>query len=77
MIAKPLRENFKSDDDFGEAYAYWMAHRTKAAAPALPIAAPAAPLLPRQSEAEREAWNRSTKVRFLRAKASKPGPKAT
>ena len=27
--AKPRRENFRSDDDFGEAYAHWMISKGK------------------------------------------------
>lgn len=97
MDPKPKRDNFATDDDFGEAYAYWMARqrRPSVATPAakvLPKAATAAqavvrpskpttpPLAssapvdpgppPRRSEAEREAWNLSTKARFWRAKTS-------
>lgn len=91
MDPKPKRDNFATDDDFGEAYAYWMARQrrpsvvtpaakvlpqaaakpTQSAKP--PLAAPAAadPMPPpRRSEAEREAWNLSTKARFWRAKTS-------
>lgn len=43
MDNKPKRENFKSDDDFGEAYGYWMARQgnrpVSAVAPKAPRAA--------------------------------------
>lgn len=96
MDPKPKRDNFATDDDFGEAYAYWMARQRRPsvvtpAAKVLPKATvpqavakptkPATPPLaspppadtgppPRRSEAEREAWNLSTKARFWRAKTS-------
>lgn len=86
---KPKRENFSTDDDFGEAYANWRSQqgRVAAAAPtaklqpqvAKPLSMPSAParsVLPRRSEAEREAWNLSTKERFWRAKTSASGSKA-
>lgn len=88
---KPQRENFSTDDDFGEAYANWRSQQGRVAAVA-PAAkpqpqpqvarqpsrppAPASPALPRRSEAEREAWNLSTKERFWRAKTSASGSKA-
>lgn len=88
---KPKRENFSTDDDFGEAYANWRSQqgRVAVAAPAAkpqpqaakpsakpPAPAPARTALPRRSEAEREAWNLSTKERFWRAKTSASGSKA-
>lgn len=85
---KPQRENFATDDDFGEAYANWRSQQGRvAAAPtakpppqaAAPRSLPPAPersVLPRRSEAEREAWNLSTKERFWRAKTSASGNKA-
>ncbi len=97
MDPKPKRDNFATDDDFGEAYAYWMARQRRpsvvtpaakvlpqtAAKPTQstkpPLTAPAAadPVpQPRRSEAEREAWNLSTKERFWRAKTSASGSKA-
>jgi hypothetical protein len=93
---KPRREDYASDDDFGEAYVLWKSQQilAAAAAPAAPAPPPVAkrpaasaakprvtlppmapPLLPRQSEAEREAWNLSTKARFWRAKTSDAGKK--
>lgn len=41
MDNKPKRENFKSDDDFGEAYGNWMARQGKKSAPT--AVAPKAP----------------------------------
>jgi len=92
---KPKRENFQTDDDFGEAYAIWRSQQGRVAAsapvvkaqpqaakpPAIPPASAPAPALarptqPRRSEAEREAWNLSTKERFWRAKTSASGSKA-
>lgn len=88
VASKPKRENFKTDDDFGEAYVLWRSQQILAAvappsapppkpkpvvarAPApAPVALPPAAALPRRSEAEREAWNLSTKARFWRAKVS-------
>ena len=84
MNTKPKRENFRSDDDFGEAYALWMLQQKKAPAPT-PSAAPKAqtplppavtvipvnrnlPQIPARIEAERDTWNQTTKARFMRAK---------
>lgn len=93
VLAKPKREDFRTDDDFGEAYAFWRIQQVSVAAtspvsapvrpvvkapPAKPVvnlASPAGTVLPRQSEAEREAWNLSTKARFWRAKNSASGIK--
>ncbi len=79
---KPRRQDFTTDDEFGEAYALWMMRQPKvsrstvvAAQPrAVPAAAAAAPkpLPPRwtaRAEIERDTWNQHTKARFMRAKA--------
>jgi len=89
MGNKPKRENYQTDDDFGEAYALWRSQQDRVAQ-AAPVAkrpsqvaraslvapVPANPLASRRSEAEREAWNLSTKARFWRAKTSASGNKA-
>lgn len=91
MDNKPKRENFKSDDDFGEAYGNWMARQGKksvpnAVAPQAPrtvnpsVLAPAPakaslPRLPARMEAERDTWNLNTKARFLREKAKESAAK--
>jgi hypothetical protein len=78
MNSKPKRENFASDDDFGEAYGGWMAQQKKTGSSA--AAAPKTPPLvvipvnrklaqiPARLEAERDTWNQNTKARFLRTK---------
>jgi hypothetical protein len=75
MNRKPRREDFASDDDFGEAYGDWMAHQKKASSQA--VKAPALKVIPvdrkltqipARLEAERDTWNQNTKARFLRAK---------
>lgn len=82
MEPKPKRENYRSDDAFGEAYGHWMGRQKgKPVAPVAPSAqAPAAPrpLLtntPARAEAERDTWNLNTKARFLRAKANEAAAK--
>ena len=82
MDTKPKRENYRSDDDFGEAYAHWMG-RPKAQPVARSAPAPAQvaprPLLtntPARAEAERDTWNLNTKARFLRAKANEAAAKS-
>ena len=83
-MQKPKRSDFATDDDFGEAYALWMAYQKRAQATysapkpqnraALPPAAPVIPVnrklaqIPARVEAERETWNLTTKARFQRAK---------
>jgi hypothetical protein len=79
--AKPRRQDFASDDDFGEAYARWMMRTTKPATPTPPVSStpsprPAAPALraplpersSARSEIEKDTWNQHTKARFMRAK---------
>lgn len=43
MALKPKRENFASDDDFGEAYAAWLAIQKKLAPDTAPASAPPKP----------------------------------
>lgn len=86
--AKPRRENFRSDDDFGEAYAHWMISKGKT--PVAQTPSPIAPIhsaplsrsaqvaitpspskrMPVRIEAERDFWNKSTKLLFQRRKSS-------
>ncbi len=86
-VTKPKRENFKTDDDFGEAYAYWM--RSKGNIPVAQTPSPIAPIystpvskpvqvantpgpgkrMPVRIEAERDFWNKSTKLRFQRGRS--------
>ena len=86
--AKPRRQDFASDDDFGEAYARWMMRSTKSAAPtpqvsSAPPPRPAAPALraplPERSSAraeiEKDTWNQHTKARFMRAKQGQEAQK--
>ena len=79
MNSKPKRENFASDDDFGEAYGDWMAQQRKASSAAAAAAPKTPPLvvipvnrklaqIPARLEAERDTWNQNTKARFLRTK---------
>lgn len=78
--AKPRRENFKSDDDFGEAYARWMISKGKIPVAQTPVPPPrpaqvantSSPgkRMPVRIEAERDFWNQSTKLRFQRGKSS-------
>jgi hypothetical protein len=77
---KPRRQDFATDDDFGEAYARWMM-RPAPAAPAAPprAATPPSATLPARftarAEIERDTWNQHTKARFMRAKETAPSPK--
>lgn len=79
MDTKPKRENYRSDDEFGEAYGHWMGRqRVKPVASSAPVPATSKPLLtntPARAEAERDTWNLNTKARFLRAKANETAAK--
>jgi hypothetical protein len=79
MDTKPKRENYRSDDAFGEAYGHWMGRQMgKPAAPSAPAPVTPKPLLtntPARAEAERDTWNLNTKARFLRAKATEAAAK--
>jgi hypothetical protein len=75
--SKPRRQDFATDDDFGEAYARWTMRPTPVAPQ--PVA-PALATLPARStaraEIERDTWNQHTKARFMRAKeAARPPQK--
>jgi type V secretory pathway adhesin AidA len=79
---KPRRQDFATDDDFGEAYAIWMMRQSKqpqspakvTSTATVARTAPAAPPKPStdrvtaRSEIERDTWNQHTKARFMRAK---------
>lgn len=76
MDTKPKRENYRSDDAFGEAYGHWMGRqRVKPAAPAPVTPKPMLTNTPARAEAERDTWNLNTKARFLRAKANEAATK--
>jgi hypothetical protein len=80
MDTKPKRENYRSDDAFGEAYGHWMGRqKVKPAVRAVSAQAAPRPLLtntPARAEAERDTWNLNTKARFLRAKANEVAAKS-
>ncbi len=79
---KPRRQDFATDDDFGEAYALWMMRQSKqpkspakvTSTATVARTAPAAPPKPStdrftaRAEIERDTWNQHTKARFMRAK---------